>query len=433
MIAKLFIILISLTLYVTPAWSFFNSIFGSSKNVILIIPDGCSNTMWASIRAMTVGSGGILNIDRLPVQSRCSNYSADSMITDSAASATAYMCGIKTRNGILGMTAETSRGDSLSGKPAQSILEMAETAGFSTGVVTTTSIQHATPAVTYTHRAERDWYELIAHDLVGSGIEVIMGGGRHYMIPSGTSGEEHARSKRSDKRNIIEELRREGYAYVHDKVGFESIDPRETDKLLGIFNPDHMNYEFDRLNDVNGEPALWEMTDKALEILSQNKKGFFLLVEAGRIDHAAHDHDYQRYLWDGIACDKTVGVALEFARTHSNTLLVVVPDHGCGGPDLVGMYEIKGNDPTLVTRKQENSVSQRMSVDGFPAPGQGKFTALRWNEDTSHTGEDVILHAFGPSSEKLSGFVNNTDIFSVMADHLGFREKKKDIIDTIDF
>jgi len=408
-------------------------LFGKPRNVILVVPDGCSMAMWAAVRAMTVGTDGTLNIDRLPVQGRCRTYSADAMITDSAAAATALACGIKTRNGVLGMDATTIRGDSLSGRPLESILEKAEREGFATGIVTTASVLHATPAAFYSHRAERDWYDLIANDLVGKGIDVIMGGGREYMIPAGAVGPEGVPSKRKDGRNIIAELRNEGYVYVQDETGFENYTPRKGDRLLGIFNAGHMNYEYDRKLDAAGEPALWEMAEKALALLSMRGKGFFLLVEAGRIDHAAHEHDTTRFLWEGIACDRTIGVLARFARENGNTLLVVVPDHGTGGPHLVGLYRVENGDSTLVSYSEAGFPAYALDGDGFPVSDRGKPVALQWVDWKGHTGEDVGLHAAGPGAAKLDGLVQNTDVFTVMAEHLGLTERKiKDLSEIVD-
>ena len=410
------------------------SLFGGNRNVILIVPDGCSVSMWASIRAMTVGTNGTLNVDKLPVQSRCRTYSADAMITDSAAAGTAYACGVKTRNGVLGMGAITIRGDSLSGKPLETLLETAAGKGYATGIVSTASVLHATPAAFYSHRPERDWYGLIAGDLAGSGIDVIMGGGREYMLPTGTVGPENEMSKRKDSRNIIDEMRKTGYVYIQDRIGFDSWAPEKNDRLLGIFNPGHMTYEIDRMQDKNGEPALWEMTEKALDLLSKKNKGFFLLVEAARIDHAAHDHDSTRFLWEGIACDKTVGVAADFADKHKNTLVIVVPDHGTGGPHLVGLYNTDGGDSTLVSYSEAGFPRYTLDENGFPVRDNGKPVALQWVDWDGHTGEDVGLFAMGPGSEKLHGLVQNTDIYTVMARHLGLiKGEEEDISDTIDY
>lgn len=399
--------------------------FTPKRNVILIVPDGCSVPMWAAIRAMTVGTDGELAIDRMPVNGRSRTYSADSIITDSAAVATALATGVKARNGVLAMDAMTIRGDSLSGSPVETIIEKAEKRGYATGLVSTASVLHATPAGFYSHRAHRDWYELIANDLVGKGIDVIMGGGREYMIPAGTVGPEGEKSKRRDSRSIIDELRSEGYVYVRDKVGFDSYTPSKDDRLLGIFNPGHMQYEFDRMKDTDGEPALWEMTEKAIDLLSRKKKGFFLLVEAARIDHAAHVHDTDRFLWDGIACDKSVAVAMDFARKNKNTLVIVVPDHGTGGPHLAGIYEVSDGDSTLVDYDKAGFVKYTLNSDGFPVLDNGRKVALIWADTLGHTGEDVALSAAGPGSESLGGLTQNTDVNRVMLDHLRLGTARK--------
>lgn len=388
----------------------------AAKNVILIIPDGCSATMWAAIRAMTVGVDGLINVDRLPVQGRCRTYSADSFITDSAAAGTAYACGVKTNNGVLGRDAGTVRADSLSGKPVSSILELAEKAGYATGLVTTTPVTHATPASFYTHRAERGWYNLIGGDLVGKGIEVIMGGGRNYMIPKGAIDEEGAPSKRNDGRNIIQELRREGYVYVYDRAGFNLVDPKSTDKLLCLFNTAEMQFELNRPRDIAGEPGLWEMTEKALKILSKNKKGFFLLIESGIIDYAAHKHLTPEFLREGIACDKTVGVAMEFTRKNRGTLLIVVPDHCTGGPSLVGMHDLSTPDSSVVTKGFPH---YSLNTEGIPVSDGGRPVAIQWVKSMGHNGEDVTISAMGPHSEEMDGVIQNTDVFRIMGKHLG--------------
>lgn len=394
----------------------------AEKNVILIIPDGCSVTMWASIRAMTAGVSGQLNIDKLPVQGRCRTYSADSLITDSAAAATAYACGVKTINGALGKDATTILGDSLTGRPVESILELAEKAGYSTGLITTSSIQDATPGGFYTHRSNKSWLELIADDLVGKGIEVLMGGGRDYMIPNGTVDEEGAPSKRKDTRNIIREMQNKGYTYVCNSVGFNAIDPETTPKLLGLFNAGSMQFELNRAKDPAGEPAIWEMTSKAIQILSQNRKGFFLMVESGTIDHAAHKHKTQEFLWEGIACDKTVGVALDFAMKNKNTLLIVVPDHSTGGPYLAGMYDLSKPDSTITSSGFPRYV---LGSNGFPVSDGGKPVAIQWIKSTRHTGEDVTVSAYGPNSTDLCGVIQNTDVFKVMSKQLGVGKQSK--------
>lgn len=408
--------------------------FAGQKNVILIIPDGCSVGMWASIRAIISGGKLPLSVDELPVQGRCSTYSANALITDSSASATAYSCGIKTTNGVLGVDARTVKGDSLSGGKVESILEKAEKAGYATGLVTTAMIQHATPAAFYSHRADRDWYDLIALDLLGKNIDVLMGGGRENMIPSETKDNEGGISKRKDNRNIIEEMKKEGYVYIDGRAGFNNLDDTKLSKVLCIFNPGHMEYEFDRKTKGLDEPPLWEMADKAINILSNSKKGFFLMIEAGRIDHAAHVHDTIRYLWDGIACEKTVAVAKAFAEKNKDTLLIVVPDHGNGNPSLAGLYKVTEKDTTLAQGEESGFPIYRLDPDGFPSWDGGMPIALQWPATFGHTGEDVALSAMGPSSSKLDGYITNIKVNEVMTGYFDFKGKKtKTLEDIVDY
>ncbi len=369
------------------------------RNVILIVPDGCSPTIWAAVREMTVGIDSTLAVDKLPVQGRVRTHSTDNVITDSAASATAYATGSKTRNGVLSVSPDPAPGDSL-GRPLPTILEQARAAGFATGLVTTAMIEHATPAAFYAHRADRGGYELIADDLAVAGVDVAMGGGREYLIPAGSTGIEKTASKRTDTRNILSELRAAGYTVVQTAAEFEAVDPSSTSRLAGIFNEGHLQYELDRPKDTAGEPSLWDMAAKALAILSRDPDGFFLMIEAGRIDHAGHAHDTARFLMDAAACDRTVAVAAAFAKEHSNTLLIVVPDHGTGGPFFTGT----GKDAIA------------------PVPGMNPVR-IQWIGPTDHTGEDVALHAMGPDSEALDGLVENTEVNRVMARHLGLTEE----------
>jgi alkaline phosphatase len=311
----------------------------------------------------------------------------------------------------------------------ESIVEAAEAAGFATGLITTTTIQHATPAAFYSHRADRNWYPLIATDLVGSGIDVVIGGGREYMIPRGSIDEDGGRSRRRDSRNLIEEMKAEGYAYVSNTAGFSAIDPSLTEKLLGLFGYDALQPEYDRQTSGNPEPPLWELVAKSLEILSNNPRGFFLMVEAGQIDWAAHDNDAVNLIGDAIACDKAVGVAAAFAEKNPNTLLIVVPDHGTGGPNLIGFY--RSSDPGSRTRSNESVGLNPYTLDenGFPISLGDIPPAVGWSSSKyflhtdddggEHTAEDVTIHATGPGSEKLTGLMNNTDINAVMRAHLG--------------
>jgi alkaline phosphatase len=220
---------------------------------------------------------------------------------------------------------------------------------------------------------------------------------------------------------------------VYDTVGFNAIDPEKTDRLLGLFNAGDMQFEYNRAKDRAGEPALWEMTEKAIKILSKKRKGFFLMVESGRIDHAAHSHETIEYLWEGIACDKTVGVAREFALKNRDTLLIVVADHATGGPSLVGMLDLSRPDSAVVA---DGFPKYTLRPDGFPASDGGKPVAIQWVRSKGHTGEDVNVSAMGPCSQELDGIIQNTDVFRVMAKHLGVdktEKREKDLGELVDW
>ena len=149
------------------------------------------------------------------------------------------------------------------------------------------------------------------------------------------------------------------------------------------------------------------------------------MVEAGRIDHAGHVHDTERFLWDGIACDKTVGVAREFAKKDGHTLVIVVPDHATGGPVLVGAYD---KDGSVTSYDKGGFVHYRLDDNGFPVEPIGNPIALKWVDWEGHTGEDVgyfALYGKGRSTTKgtvdcpVHGLLNNTDINGIMMDYLG--------------
>ncbi|MDN5874156.1 MAG: alkaline phosphatase, partial [Sinobacteraceae bacterium] len=214
------------------------------------------------------------------------------------------------------------------GTPVTTLLELAVAAGRSTGVVSTTRITHATPAATYAHVCNRNAENTIAAQLVpgtarynaqlGDGVDVVLGGGRRHFLPSSVDG-----SKRNDTRNLIKEMQAAGYTYVANEADFKAV-PTTATKLLGLFTMSHMSYDLDR--DPAVEPSLAEMTIKAIEILSRNPKGYFLMVEGGRIDHALHATLARKALQDGKAFDDAIKAALAKVDLK-NTLIVVTADH----------------------------------------------------------------------------------------------------------
>ena len=307
------------------------------KNVLFFLGDGMGITTLTASRIYAYGEDGNLTIDTLPETAFLKTYSNDSQVTDSAPSMAAYMTGVKSNNGVLSMdSAATQQADcsTSAGKAVTTLLELAKAAGMGTGVVTTTRVTHATPAATYAHICNRDLENDIAAQLVpngtgfnsalGSGLDVILGGGRKQFLPSDASG------SRADSRNLISELQAQGYNYA-STLG--EMNAAGTDKpLLGLFNGSHLSYELDRVKAAaSTEPSLSDMTTKAIDVLSKKEKGFFLMVEGGRIDHALHDTNAKRALQDTIAFDTALKTAIDKMKVLDpelkNTLIVVTADH----------------------------------------------------------------------------------------------------------
>jgi len=412
------------------------------KNVIFMIGDG----MGVNHVTLTRAVAGELNMDKLPYGGIMTTYSMDSLITDSAAAGTALATGYKTNNGIISQTPE--------GEKLKTSLEAAKEAGKSTGLVTTTRITHATPAVFATHIDDRDKENEIAEQLLTAGVDVLLGGGLRHFLPAGEG-------KREDSLNLVSEFINAGYTFVDDREGLFTAD---SSPLLGLFTMSHMSYELDREEE---EPSIAEMTEKAIELLSKNEEGFFLMVEGGRIDHAAHANDAASVVADTIAFDDAVGKALDFARANGETLVVVTADHSTGGLTLGSGAEQWYNYEPL------KSIS--ISFESFAPLLNGQNTkelfesyfgiSLREEEiemideavktkdlyaieasiaqvvsartnivftTTQHDGGAVPIFSYGPRAESFSGFMDNTEVGAGIKGMAAHREEKSMIDRVLD-
>ena len=311
-----------------------------AKNVILFIGDGMGPSVLTATRLYKVGEEGDLEMMKLPRSARIKTFSHDAQTTDSAPSMAAYTTGVKMNNEVIAMSSDTRAvapskdangnkginnctGDN--GTPVPTILELAKAAGKSVGAVTTTELTHATPAATYAHICHRDAAYAIAEQAVpggagfnqalGDGVDVLMGGGANHWTPYSASN----KGGRADGRDLTAELGAQGYQYVTTQSDLAKI---ESGKVLGLFSAkSHLDYELDRVakGAANTQPSLSEMTAKAIDLLSQNSQGYFLMVEGGRIDHALHATNAKRSLTDAVALDEAVKTALgkvEIGRAH---------------------------------------------------------------------------------------------------------------------
>jgi alkaline phosphatase len=452
-----------------------------ARNVILFIGDGMGVSTVTAIRILDgqrkglAGEDNVLPFERFPHVALSKTYEVNQQVGESAGTATAIMSGQKTNAGFIGIGAQATRGVCTSSRDSHlpSLLELSETVGKSTGIVTTTRLSHATPASTYAHVPERDWEndndlteearlngcKDIATQLIefpyGNGIEVAMGGGRIKFLPNDISDPESAdmADGRRDKRNLAQEWtsKRSNSAYIWNQQQFDAIDPQSTSHLLGLFNSDHMQYEADRSEDPAGEPSLAQMTKLAIEILQRNPKGYFLLVEGGRIDHAHHDNNAYRALTDGIAFADAVGLADEMTDKN-DTLIIVTADHS--HTFTIGGYPTRGNP--ILGKVISNDSSGNPNTDYDLMDDDKPFTSLGYQggpggswvggprpdlsetdtrndknylqhaglpaEDETHGGEDVAVYARGPGAERIHGVIEQNEIFHVINAATGLTE-----------
>ncbi|NBC19184.1 MAG: alkaline phosphatase, partial [Bacteroidetes bacterium] len=280
----------------------------SPRNIILFIADGCGPASYTMARDYRRYKGlDAPGLDQYQTGS-IRTFASNSRVTDSAAGATAFSAGVKTYNGAIAV-------DTLK-RPVATILEAAEQRGKSTGLVATSRITHATPATFSAHVADRGEEAIIAEQQLGQGIEVLLGGGRGWFRGRADDG------WRDDGRNLMDEAASQGYTVVQTKAAFDDV---MAPPLLGLFTDSHMAYEIDR--DPADEPSLAEMTTKAIDLLDDDRDGFFLMVEGSRIDHAGHGNDAAAHLHDILAFQDAVQAALRFADADGETLVVVTSDH----------------------------------------------------------------------------------------------------------
>jgi alkaline phosphatase len=331
-----------------------------ARNVILFVGDGMGLSTITAARILEgqrrgeSGEANQLSFESFPFVALSKTYNVDAQVPDSASTMTALTTGVKTLTGVIGVDETIQRGDHASVEQARipTILEEAEQRGLETGIVTTTTVTHATPASCYAHAPLRFWendsamskeareadFPDLARQLVefpgpggnGDGLEVALGGGRHHFRPRGEPDPEDATrpGRRLDGRDLTTEwqARRDDATYVWRRDQLLALDLDRTGPLLGLFEPGDMNWEVDRAGDEVGEPSLAEMTRVAIDLLSQSERGFFLMVEGGRIDHGHHAGNAHRALVDTIAFSDAVRVALDHTDP-AETLIVVTADH----------------------------------------------------------------------------------------------------------
>lgn len=314
------------------------------KNVIFLIGDGMGIPQ---VYAGMVANGNKLALERCTFSGFSKTYSANNFTTDSGAGGTALACGVKTKNGMIGM-----RPDSVA---VESILELADRNSLSTGIVVACALTHATPAAFIAHQFNRDKYEEIATDYLKTDIDVFIGGGRKYF------------ENRTDERKLTNELKAKNYQIAYNLADVKAI---KSGKLAGLLYEDQNPPMPERGN------MLPESTMAAIDILGNNKKGFFLMVEGSQIDWASHDNNSKQVVREMLDFDKTIDQVLDFAQKDENTLVIITADHETGGMTLLnGTF---GSDEMKAVFTSKN-----------------------------HSGVPVPVFAYGPGAENFTGFMEN--------------------------
>jgi alkaline phosphatase len=469
-------------------WNVYDTGPRKAKNVILFIGDGMSlaHRVAARVLAKRIVEGkalGKLAIDDMPHMALVATAGSDSIITDSANSASAYATGHKAAVNAMGVYADRTL-DPLDDPRVETITSLAQRKrALAVGIVTNTEIEDATPAAMVAHTRRRIEYDRIVEQFFAAKPDVMLGGGRANFLPKSGEG-----SKRKDESDFVAQFRDAGYpvAFTGPEMIAAANDPNTT-KLLGLFTLGNMDGALDRKFLKGGtvrkfpeQPDLTEQVSAALNVLSRNPSGFFLMVESGMIDKYTHLLDMERAVYDTIMLDNAVKLARDWASAHGDdTLILVVADHthpigivGTIDDDMsrdtqtplrerVRVYDRAGfpnypapdaegyparvdvsrrialfsaslpdhyetlrpklddpNDPTVAGKEAGTYVANERYKS---APGAmlrlGNLPAMV-NSDV-HSGEDVILTAIGPGSERVHGQMENSEVFRIIAEALG--------------
>jgi alkaline phosphatase len=330
------------------------------KNIILLIGDGMS---MAHVQAGILASEKPLYIEQFRNIGFIHTSSADNFVTDSGAAGTALASGVKTNNRAIGMDPD--------GNPVKSILHIAGENALSTGIVVSCAVTHATPAAFVAHQPNRSMVQAIALDFLNTEIDVIIGGGRNHF------------DNRGDGQNLLEELEGKGFQIA---VTIEEASRVSSGKLAALVSPGHPPMISEGRGDL-----LPDGIQIAIDLLSQNENGFFLMLEGSQIDWGGHANDIDYVIAEMHDFDRAVGRALEFARQDGETLVIVTSDHDTGG------LGIRGFDP------ETHTVTATWSTGG-------------------HSGLMQPVFAWGPGSEEFKGIYENTGIFDRMMEAFGFSQ-----------
>lgn len=424
-----------------------------AKNVILFVGDGMGVSTLTAARIYEAqqrgadGASNLLSFERFPDLALVRTYSTNSLVTDSANGASALLTGHRTINGALGVTGEVRAGDcaSADGQAVPTLAELAKKNGRSTGVVSTAAITDATPASLYAHTPSRKWQSDadlppqakaagcidIARQMLdipkAQQLDVMLGGGRNPFQPAG----------RRDGRDLVAEWRKAtGGAYVETGSALERL-PKDKGPVLGLFASGNMLRESERQATKADAPTLSAMTTKAIDLLSSNPKGYFLVVEGALIDKSHHTNLAREALNETVEFSKAIAAAAAMTDPK-DTLIVVTADHshgltingGARDTSILGVLPGNDEDPALALDGKPIPILMYATGPGGPAKGEPRATpdpaimrpvvpAAVPLLSAAHTGEDVAAYARGPNAAAVRGLMDQPAVSQVMREALG--------------
>ncbi|KAG5683695.1 hypothetical protein PVAND_012961 [Polypedilum vanderplanki] len=433
----------------------------TARNVIMFLGDGMSHYSIAGARLLMGGEEKKLYFENFPYTASSKTYCVDLQVSESACTAVAYLSGVKTNDGVIGINAKSSSAncaDSIDeSNYVDSIATWFQDKNRSTGVVTTTRITHASPAGLYAHVTNRDWEdnsyvvedgcddtivddiaEQLIHGKTGSKFKVILGGGSRHFVNNDSTTDHGTSGRRFDGKNLIDEWKNLNPTGRYVKNRQELLDtPNDVDKLFGLFNSDHIQYYIDILRDnLEAEkPSLADMTKKAIEILDTDEKGYFLFVEGGRIDHGHHGNQGKHALSEAVEFSKAIEEATKMVNLNE-TLIIVTADHGHvmtlsgyadRGHDIFGVAGTGDDNLPYLTLSYANGEGNYETykngerVDPTKVESYSndfnnhKFPATVPLESETHGGEDVGIWAIGPWAHLFQGTLEQNVIAHIMA------------------
>lgn len=451
---SIFIIMTVFSLFVIPreidASNGNIDVSGKVKNVVLMIGDGMGVGQLEIARLLEYEKDGSLFMESLPNVALMKTSSNSHFVTDSAAGGTAIATGKKTNNGMIGMTPKN--------KKANSVLHAFQQANKKVGVITTSKVTDATPASFVGHVVDR-WggQAQIARQMLEHKIDVVLGGGSSMFSPKEQQGV-----------SLIKAFINEGYTFVNDKQSLKKA--HQANRLLGLFHPSYMNYKLDYNVIETNEPSLIEMTEVALKVLSHEDAGFFLMIEGGRIDHAAHAADATSVWKETIEFDETVKKVVHWAKERQDTLVVVLADHETMGMSVSeplhihGLKKVKASPAFMASKLKQQSKGTSFSsskmkgifkeyanimltdqdverlkkrihqtekgiypeqiiaweignmlAEHFQVSTMSRDIRTKSRTTSGHSGNMVPVFAYGPSAELFEGVLQNTDIAKMIA------------------